>query len=164
MDEMSPGERLSRGFEPVTKREWLMVGLAFVNVALLFASNAYSAFLPVWLVQLVVPIDLGLLVLFGLEFVTRLVKADSKLGFIKSHWYDAVGLLPVASVMFRGLRLLRLARMLTVAKLPYAQDRDWMFALIRGGVVSIVGILVQETEHPECCPPWTQRGLCARAP
>lgn len=148
METLSKAERLSRGFEPVTRREWMMVALAALSAAMVFANTAYAAFIPDAWQRWMVPLDLAILAVFGLEFLGRLLKADGKARFVATHWYDVIGLVPVASPLFRSLRLVRLARMFVVAKLPWEQDANWMFALVRRGINLIVGILVAELIRP----------------
>jgi len=97
-------DRLSRGFEPVHAGEWIMTGLAVLNVLILFAANAYAAFLPTIALKLVVPIDLALLVVFAIEFIGRLARVDDRLRFVKTHWYDAAGLVPITGMPFRAIR------------------------------------------------------------
>lgn len=138
----SMSEALSRGFEPVHGKEKFMVALAALDVLLLFTAASYSAFLPTWLLQWVVPIDLAFVAIFALEFVSRLLRCEHKLRFVVSHWYDAVSLVPAASILLRSLRLLRLARMFTVQKLDISQDSNWMFALLRAGIILIQPILI----------------------
>ena len=119
-----------------------MVALAAVDVLLLFTAASYSAFLPTWLVRWVVPIDLAFVAIFAIEFLARLLRSKERLRFVISHWYDAVSLLPAASLMLRSLRLLRLARMFTVAHLDISQDSNWMFAMLRAAIVAIQPILI----------------------
>lgn len=145
---MSPGERLSRGFEPVTAGEWLMVALAAVDVLLLFIAQAYQAFLPAFVGQWVIPIDLAIVVLLALELGVRLIRADRKVAYLRNHWYDVVGLLPAASVALRSLRLLRLVRIYVVKTQDWEEEADWMRAFVRGVVRRYLDVLLQELTAP----------------
>lgn len=135
-------DALSRGFEPDSPRERLMITLAAFDVLLLFTAASYSAFLPTWLLQWVVPIDLAFVAIFGAEFGVRLWRAKERTQFVISHWYDVISLLPAASITLRSLRLLRVVRVWTVKRLDISQDANWMFALLRAGLVKIQPILV----------------------
>lgn len=135
-------EALSRGFEPVDGKEKLMVALAGLDILLLFTAASYSPFLPTWLLRWVVPIDLAFVAIFAIEFLARLARTPHRMRFVVSHWYDAVSLLPAASITLRSLRLLRLARMWTVTRLDTSKDANWMLALLRGAIVAAQPILI----------------------
>jgi voltage-gated potassium channel len=55
-----------------------------------------------------VVIELGLTVVFMLEFGTRLAAAYDKVDYIRGHWIDLLALIPT----IRGFRLFRLVRLL----------------------------------------------------
>ncbi|MGB1586387.1 MAG: hypothetical protein ACPHID_05020 [Thermoplasmatota archaeon] len=133
---------LSRGFEPDTPRERLMITLAALDVLLLFTAASYSAFLPTWLQQWVIPIDLAFVAIFAIEFLTRLARSQERVQFAMSHWYDLVSLLPAASLTLRSLRLVRIVRLWTVKNVDISQDGNWMLALLRAGLQRIQPMLV----------------------
>lgn len=125
-----------------------MLGLAAVNVLILFAAGAYAAFLPALVLKLVVPIDLALVVVYAIEFLGRLARADRKLLFAKNHWYDVVGMVPVASVSFRAFRLVRLVRVYVVTRLDWEGEPSWHKAFVRGVVRRYLDVLLQELTAP----------------
>ncbi len=107
-----------------------MVGLAGLNL-LVLAGASYLAWLPAWIQPALVYADLGILAIFAIEFLGRLIRTRQRRHFLVTHWYDAVALIPVASGSMRALRLLRLARMYTVARLPTEGETNWMVVLFK---------------------------------
>ncbi len=142
------GDRLSRGLEPVGTGEWVMLGLAILNVLLLFAVDSYAVFLPALVAKLVIPIDLALVVIYAIEYLGRLAKADRKLLFVKNHWYDLVGMVPISTVTFRAFRLVRLVRIYVVSRLDWEGEPSWHKAFVRGVVRRYLDILLQELTAP----------------
>jgi hypothetical protein len=141
-------ERLSRGLEPVTTGEKAMAGLGAFNVLLLVLNDAYAALLPSIVSWAVVPVDLALVAVFAVEFVTRARRASSTYGYVRTHWYDAIGLVPVASTAFRAFRLVRIARIWVVARTDWQEETSWHTALVRGLVVAFRGVIVEEIAAP----------------
>lgn len=87
----------------------IMIALAIVSVLILAYEQVYD---PAPEQQrLIIYIDLGIVAIFAIEFIVRLTKAHDKLGYVKSHWYDLVGMIPVSHPLFRGFRLARLVRL-----------------------------------------------------
>ncbi len=128
--------------------EWLMLGLATVNVLLLFAADAYAAFLPALVLKLVVPIDLALVLIYAVEYLGRLARADRKTAFVRNHWYDLIGLVPISSVTFRAFRLVRVVRIYVVSRLEWEGEPSWHKAFVRGVVRRYLDILLQELTAP----------------
>lgn len=141
---------MSRGFEPVQRREWFMVGLAVADVFLLVARDAYGALAPETVRQAVYVVDLAVVLVFGAEFVVRAMRASNFILYARSHWYDVVGLVPIAHPALRAFRLVRLLRMYTVATFPLEADRThlWEWALLRGLIRKYRAILVEEITDP----------------
>jgi len=59
-----------------------------------------------------VVIELGLTVVFMLEFGTRFAASFDKPGYIRGHWIDVLALIPA----IRGFRLIRLVRLLRLVR------------------------------------------------
>jgi len=59
-----------------------------------------------------VVIELGLTVVFMLEFFTRFGSSYDKVGYIRGHWIDLLALIPT----IRGFRLFRLVRLLRLVR------------------------------------------------
>lgn len=128
--------------------EWLMLGLAAINVLLLFAAVGYAAFLPALVLKLVIPIDLALVLIYAVEYLGRLARADRKMAFVRNHWYDLVGLVPISSVTFRAFRLVRLVRIYVVKRLDWEGEPSWHKAFVRGVVRRYLDVLLQELTAP----------------
>lgn len=143
-------ERLSRGFEPVTVRDWTLVGLAVVSIALLVARDVYGGFLPPWADQAIVAADLGILLIFAGEFLYEIRRASNRLVYARNHWYELVGMVPIAHWGFRAFRLVRLLRMYVVKRFPeeVEPERDWSYALARGIIVHYRNVLLEEITDP----------------
>ena len=94
--------------------EIFMVILALVflgiNVAEYFVSLSQEA------IELIVFMDWGINVFFGIEFVTRLLVAPSWKIHLKVHWLDGVAVLPSIQ-WFRITRLAYVARLLRFTRL-----------------------------------------------
>lgn len=141
-------ERLSRGLEPVTGAEKVMAGLGVLNVLLLVLHDAYAAVLPELVTWAVFPVDLVLVGVFAVEIVVRARRASSTVGYLRTHWYDVVGVVPVASTTFRAFRLVRLVRMYVAAHTDWTAETSWHAALVRGLVVRFRGVIVEEITAP----------------
>jgi len=85
-----------------------------------------------------ITLDLALTALFAVEFGTRLAASYDRRRYLRSHWIDAVALIPMARGM-RALRILRLLRLVrafagvyrALASLErFAQHRNllWLFS------------------------------------
>jgi voltage-gated potassium channel len=84
-----------------------MAGLALVYIlAGLFEDHPHGVLNP----QNLVPIELGITVIFFAEFSARFYAASSRSAYLRRHWVDLLALLPGV----RGLRLLRLGRIIYV--------------------------------------------------
>lgn len=141
-------EQLSRGLEPVTTTERVMASLGVFNVLLLVVHDAYAALLPRIVNLAVVPVDLALVAVFAVELIARARRADSTIGYLRTHWYDVVGVIPVTSATFRAFRLVRLLRMYVVTHAEPREDASWHVALARGLVVRFRSVIVEEITAP----------------
>ena len=144
------GGLLSRGFEPVNAGDWSMLVLAVVDILLLVARNVYADFLPGWADTTIVAVDLAILLVFALEFLGEIRQATDKVAYTRNHWYEVVGMVPIAHWGFRAFRLVRLLRMYVVETYPREEvpERDWSFALVRGLINHYKGVLLEEITDP----------------
>jgi voltage-gated potassium channel len=76
-------------------------------------------------------------VLFGLDFIVRVVLAEHRPRYILRHWLDV---LIIALPLLRGLRLLRLASLLAVLNRHAASGPRGQVGLRRGRVI-VAGVL-----------------------
>ncbi len=146
----SMADRLSRGFEPVTRRDWIFIGLALLSIALLVARDVYGGFLPAWADQLIVAADLSILLLFAGEFAYEIRRSSNKVAYARNHWYEIVGMVPIAHWGLRAFRLVRLLRMYVVNRYPeeVEPNRDWSYALVRGLIMHYRNVLLEEITDP----------------
>lgn len=142
--------RLSRGFEPVTARDWTLVAVAVVDILLLVARDVYGGFLPPLADTAIVAADLAILAVFAVEFLWEIRRASNKLVYARNHWYELVGMIPVAHWGVRIFRLVRLLRMYVVSRFPeeVEPDRDWSYALVRGLISHYRSVLLEEITDP----------------
>lgn len=144
---MNSANRMSRGLEPVTGMDWLMVGLAGIHL-LILSGSAYLAFLPDFLQPYLVYADLIFTGIYALEFLGRWSRADQKLLFVRTHWYDIIGALPVANLTVRALRLVRLVRIYVVLRLDWQEEPTWFTAFVRAAILRYLDILLSVITRP----------------
>lgn len=94
--------------------EIVMVGLALFVVGL-FLAELGGFIPPSWLVP-AHRIDTGVLVIFAVDYFTRLVLSGKKWKFIKSNIPDLVAIIPFSSV-FRIARIARIARLARLSRM-----------------------------------------------
>ncbi|MDX1610966.1 MAG: hypothetical protein R3185_01270 [Candidatus Thermoplasmatota archaeon] len=144
------GSLYSRGFEPVTRTDWFLLTLAALDTLMLLARDVYGAFLPKLVDQGIVAVDIFLVVIFAIDFLTEMSRANNKVAYARNHWYELVGLVPVAQWSFRAFRLVRALRMYVVTHFPpeVYEDRSWHAALVRGVIGHYKGVLLEEITDP----------------
>src|SRR5438132_6043148 len=87
--------------------------IAFAALAVLYVTiGLVDQDVGVAQAQTLALVDLGLTVIFVLEFSTRLAAAPDRRRYLTHHWIDAVALVPLV----RGLRVLRLLRLLRLVR------------------------------------------------
>ena len=104
---------------PVTFGDWLMLLLAVVSVGLL-------VWITFWEVdpateRSVVRADYVICGIFALEFLWRWRRSRMGWRFVRSYWYEVLGMIPLSHPAFRSFRLLRIVVIL--ARLGRAADR-----------------------------------------
>lgn len=104
---------------PVTVVDWLMLLLAIVSVALL-AWITFSPVDPVWERRVIVA-DYVICGIFLVEFCWRWRRSRMGWRFLRSYWYEVIGMIPLSDPAFRSFRLLRIVAIL--ARLGRAADR-----------------------------------------
>ncbi|WP_435771119.1 ion transporter [Nocardioides sp. SYSU DS0651] len=104
---------------PVTLVDWVMLLLAVISVGLL-------AWITFWdvdpdVASRVVAADIAICGVFLVEFCWRWRRSGMGPRFVRSYWYEVLGMIPLAHPAFRGFRLLRIV--VIVARLGRAADR-----------------------------------------
>lgn len=101
-----------------------MLALAVLSVALLAWDWALKP--PAEIHRLIVLADYAICALFALEFAWRWRAAGWSRSHLVRNWYELLGMIPVQHPLLRGLRLIRLLRILILfGRLGRAADRAW---------------------------------------
>lgn len=127
-----------------------MLTLAVLDLLLLVARDVYADFLPGYADLAIVVADLVILAIFAIEFLAELRQATDNLAYVRNHWYEVVGMIPIAHWGIRVFRLVRLLRMYVVHTYPPERvgDRDWSYALVRGLISHYKNVLLEEITDP----------------
>ena len=104
---------------PTTALDWFMLVLAVVSVALLVWITFWDVDPDVR--ERVVHADYVICGVFALEFVWRWRRSRLGWRFLRSYWYEVLGMIPLSNPAFRSFRLLRLV--VIFARLGRAADR-----------------------------------------
>lgn len=104
---------------PVTFVDWLMLVLAIVSVALL-------VWITFWDVSprtehRVVVADYAICGVFAVEFAVRWRRSRLGWRFLRTYWYEVLGMIPLSNPAFRSFRLLRIV--VIGVRLARAADR-----------------------------------------
>lgn len=131
----------------ITVVDIVMVSLALVSLGLLVYEDVYNP--PPEGRRAIVYIDLTIVGIFALEYLVRLSQAKDKKAFVKSHWYDLVGMVPVSHPIFRGFRLARIFRLVVISgRLLRATDRSLGEAFLQKQLTKYRAIVVEELTEP----------------
>lgn len=125
----------------------LMISLALVSLGLLIYEDVADPGpeQKLWIIY----IDLGIVAIFAIEFIARISQAKDKKAYLKSHWYDLIGMVPVAHPLFRGFRLARLVRIVAIgSRFLRAADRSLGEAVVHRQLEKYKGMVVQELTAP----------------
>lgn len=144
------GEALSRGLEQPTSVETALLALAAVDVLALFVVDVYADFLPGAVDGRVLIADLGLVVVFAVAFLVRAAQASEAARYARTHWYDLVGLIPIAHWAFRSFRLVGFLRAYVVRQRPIggSSGKHWTDELARLAVARYRDVQVDELADP----------------
>lgn len=104
---------------PVTFLDWLMLLLAVTSVALLVWITFWEVDPEVQ--DRVVQADYVICGIFAVEFVWRWRRSGMGWRFLRSYWYELLGMVPLSDPAFRSFRLLRIV--IILARLGRAADR-----------------------------------------
>lgn len=102
-----------------------------IFMMVLAVAFVVEGFIPDWIdltaqqSDLLDVIDMGITVIFVLEFATRIIIAESKKYYLREHWLDLVAVTPAVRWLrfARVLRLLRLLRLARAVKFMKSLDR-----------------------------------------
>lgn len=102
--------------------DWLMLLLALFSIGLL----AWETWGPVTPEQsrVIIQLDYAVCAIFAAEFLWRWREAGWTRGYVLRNWYEALGMIPVASPALRGFRLFRVIRIvILLSRFGMAADR-----------------------------------------
>lgn len=104
---------------PVTFLDWLMLLLAIVSVVLL-------TWITFWDVDpettdRVVTADYVICAIFAVEFLVRWRRSRMGWRFLRTYWYEILGMIPLSHPAFRSFRLIRIV--IILVRLARAADR-----------------------------------------
>jgi len=94
---------------PGTRRDYFLLLLVIIDIFLILIRNSYEGFIPGNISRGILLFDLFVTILWGLNFLARLSAQKNKIAYIRMHWYEIPGLIPI--VFFRTFLLLRGAKL-----------------------------------------------------
>ncbi len=144
-----PAEVIAAEAAPPPERvpwvDWAMVGLAVLSLGLVIAEQVAPTYLharPDVLRWLVIA-DLAICGVFALELLVRVWPQPRRWAYLKSRWYEVLGMIPVSHPLFRGFRLLRILRIVVVtSRFVRATNRSFGEMLFESTVRRFRNILV----------------------
>lgn len=135
------------GPERVTWVDWVILALAVVSLGLVIVEQSFPSYFSShpearqWLIWA----DLGICGVFFIEFVARMRHQVSKWAYVKSRWYDILGMIPVSHPFFRGFRLLRILRIAVItSRFVRATNRTFGEMAFEATVRRFRDILIEE--------------------
>jgi hypothetical protein len=94
---------------PGKTSDYALLFLAALDILLLVALDWYGKFLIEKATLAIIAFDFFVLTIWLLDLVLRLRRSKNRLEFVKTHWYEFAGLVPIPG--FRLLLLLRAAKL-----------------------------------------------------
>lgn len=125
--------------------EWLMVILAIISILIIILDYAKLIDINIYPFDW---IDNFILIIFAVDYFTRLLLADEKRQFVKEHVFDLLSIIPVSGffTFFRITRVTRLIRLLRIVRLVGLTGRLRSFLKTNGLIyylyISIVILLI----------------------
>ncbi len=103
----------------------LLISLALISVVLLLFELTSD---PVGeTLAMIRIIDIGVALIFGLEFVIRLFESKAKKDFMKQNWWQILASIPVTGTGTQALRGLMLIRLFRIARMMSVFARASLF-------------------------------------
>ncbi|RHX89561.1 hypothetical protein [Leptospira stimsonii] len=95
---------------PGSGRDLFLLSLATFDVLLLLIYNSYKEFLPKELYAYVIGFDFFVLVIWGVELITKFRKSKDPGTYFSMNWYEVVGVIPFyflrPFLLLRGIKIL----------------------------------------------------------
>ena len=114
-------------------RDFVMMVLALASLGPIFYVELEGVRWPDPRFQTLAAIDLGFVCVFLGDFLWGLSRAKDRWGFLRRHWYELPGLVPLYAESFsllRAAQFLRLARVLRLLRLVSAYRRFRTLAVL----------------------------------
>ncbi len=111
----------------------LLVSLALISVGLLLLE--LTGDLTGEALVMVRIIDLGIALVFGLEFLVRLSESRAKKKFMKENWWQILASIPVTATGTQALRGLMLIRVLRIIRMTSMIARISLFSRSLGRIL-----------------------------
>jgi hypothetical protein len=127
----------------ITMMDVVMISLALVSLGLLLYEEVYDPGAEA--TRRIIIIDLVIVAIFAVEFLWRMFRAPTKMGYVKSHWYDLLGMVPVSHPLFRSFRLARILRLVVLtSRFVRATNRSFGEAIVERTVGRYKEIIIEE--------------------
>ncbi|MBM9502244.1 hypothetical protein JWG44_18470 [Leptospira sp. 201903071] len=95
---------------PGSGRDLFLLSLAAFDVLLLLIYNSYKEFLPKELYAYVIGFDFFVLVIWGVELITKFRKSKDPGTYFSMNWYEVVGVIPFyflrPFLLLRGIKII----------------------------------------------------------
>lgn len=95
---------------PGSGRDLFLLSLAAFDVLLLLIYNSYKEFLPKELYAYVIGFDFFVLLIWGVELITKFRKSKDPGTYFSMNWYEVVGVIPFyflrPFLLLRGIKIL----------------------------------------------------------
>lgn len=147
MSTQDPSFNAVIGREQVRLIDWLMLALALISVIVLTWATFgdVSAETMRW----VVIGDYIVCSIFLVEFLYRWREAGWPASFPLRRWYEVLGMIPVSDPALRGLRLLRVIRVvILLSRLGRAADRALGEEVVYRAVRRVLGMIIGMIKRP----------------
>ncbi len=104
---------------PGTKLDYFFILLAAADTLVLFIRSSYSGlisgklnlyFFSVNPTLVIIGVDILVVIIWFFYLYARLRHAENKLAYLKTHWYEIVGMIPLPTAVLRIFLLLRAAK------------------------------------------------------
>ncbi|MCK5770120.1 ion transporter [Algiphilus sp.] len=144
MSSQDPSFNAVFGRERVRIVDWAMLALAVLSVAVLSWAT-FGDVSPETMRWIVIG-DYVVCGIFLIEFLYRWREAGWPANFPLHRWYEVLGMIPVSDPALRGLRLLRVIRVvILLSRLGRAADRalgdEFVYRLVRRFSNTIIGVI-----------------------
>lgn len=95
---------------PGTRLDYFLVVLAALDIFILMFGSSYIGYLPKYVNIFILFYDYFVITLWALDTFSSLRKSNDRIEYLKTHWYEFAGLIPLGPMrIFLLLRVVKLA-------------------------------------------------------